>query len=140
MPFTVLLAAGSVIVTVEGSVSVEWAQETIEKLHQGRWEEVELDYLLEELGEMTASDRDTLRNRLPVLYLLKWQYQPERQGRSSGSDNSLSKTMDEHTGCARGQSKPRAAAIRNRRQSLSMSSDSSSEGNKARKSYLFLPP
>jgi hypothetical protein len=28
-----------------------WTQETIEKLHQGRWEEVEIDYLLEELEE-----------------------------------------------------------------------------------------
>jgi hypothetical protein len=61
-----------------------WAQETIQKLRQGRWEEVELDYLLEELEEMAASDRSELRNRLAVLlaHLLKWKYQPERRGRS----------------------------------------------------------
>jgi hypothetical protein len=45
---------------------------------------VELDYLLEELEEMAASDRSELRNRLSVLlaYLLKWKYQPKRRGRS----------------------------------------------------------
>jgi hypothetical protein len=61
-----------------------WTQETIEKLRHGRWGEVELDYLLEELEEMAASDRSELRNRLSVLlmHLLKWLYQPERRGRS----------------------------------------------------------
>jgi hypothetical protein len=61
-----------------------WAQETIEKLRQGRWEEVEIDYLLEELEEMAGSDRRELRNRLSVLlaHLLKWKYQPKRRGRS----------------------------------------------------------
>jgi hypothetical protein len=45
---------------------------------------VEVDYLLEELEEMAASDRSELRNRLAVLlaHLLKWQYQANRRGRS----------------------------------------------------------
>ncbi len=61
-----------------------WTQETIEKLRQGRLNEVNIDDLIEELEDMASSDRNEVENRSVVLlaHLLKWQYQPERQGRS----------------------------------------------------------
>lgn len=61
-----------------------WTQETIEKLRQGRLSEVNLEDLIEELESMGSSERRELKNRLAVLlaHLLKWQYQPERRGRS----------------------------------------------------------
>lgn len=61
-----------------------WTQETIEKLRQGRLSEVNVDDLIEELEDMAKGERRELRNRLAVLlaHLLKWQYQPTRQGRS----------------------------------------------------------
>jgi hypothetical protein len=61
-----------------------WTQETIEKLRQGRMNEVNMEDLIEEIEDMGASERNELENRLAVLlaHLLKWQYQPERRGRS----------------------------------------------------------
>lgn len=61
-----------------------WAQETLEKLRQGRLSEVNIDDLIEELEDMAKSERRELRNRLAVLlaHLLKWQYQPDRKGKS----------------------------------------------------------
>lgn len=61
-----------------------WTQETIEKLRQGKLNEVNMEDLIEELEDMASSDRRELRNRLSVLlmHLLKWRYQPERRGRS----------------------------------------------------------
>jgi hypothetical protein len=61
-----------------------WTQETIEKLRQGRFTEVNIEDLIEELEDMGRSERRALESRLTVLlmHLLKWQYQPERRGRS----------------------------------------------------------
>ncbi len=61
-----------------------WTQETIEKLRQGRLNEVNTDELIEELEDMGKSERRELRDRLTVLlaHLLKWQYQPERKEKS----------------------------------------------------------
>lgn len=44
-----------------------WTQETIEKLRQGRWEEVSADELIKELEEMASSDRNEVENKLIVL-------------------------------------------------------------------------
>lgn len=61
-----------------------WTQEQAALLLQGRWHEADLEHLIEELEAMGASERRELMNRLAVLlaHLLKWQYQPERRGRS----------------------------------------------------------
>jgi hypothetical protein len=61
-----------------------WTQETIEKLRQGRIAEVSMEDLIEELEDMGRSERRALESRLTVLlmHLLKWQYQPDRRGRS----------------------------------------------------------
>lgn len=61
-----------------------WTQETIAKLRQGRLSEVNWEDLIEELESMGGSERRALESRLEVLlmHLLKWQYQPDRRGRS----------------------------------------------------------
>lgn len=61
-----------------------WTQRTVEQLRQGRLSEVNLEQIAEEIEEMGSSERNELENRLVVLlvHLLKWQYQPERRGRS----------------------------------------------------------
>ncbi|BAW81127.1 hypothetical protein TAO_1757 [Candidatus Nitrosoglobus terrae] len=58
-----------------------WTQETVEKLRQGRFEEVNVEALIGELEEMASSDRNEVENRLIVLlmHLLKWKYQPNRR-------------------------------------------------------------
>jgi hypothetical protein len=61
-----------------------WTQETAEKLRQGRLSEVNMEDLIEEIEDMGGSIWRALDSRLTVLlaHLLKWQYQPERRGRS----------------------------------------------------------
>lgn len=54
-----------------------WAAQTAKLLRQGRFSELDLDHLIEELGDMGRSQRHELVNRLRVLlaHLLKWQFQ-----------------------------------------------------------------
>ena len=54
-----------------------WAAKTAELLRQGRFSELDLDHLVEELDDMGKSQRHELVSRLRVLiaHLLKWQYQ-----------------------------------------------------------------
>lgn len=61
-----------------------WIQENIALLKQSRFNEIDADHLIEELEDMAKKNRSELINRLVILiaHLLKWQYQPERQGNS----------------------------------------------------------
>ena len=54
-----------------------WAAKTAELLRQGRFSELDLDHLVEELDDMGKSQRHELVSRLRILlaHLLKWQYQ-----------------------------------------------------------------
>jgi len=54
-----------------------WARRNAELLRARRFDEVDLDHLLEELSDMSKSDRRELSSRLLVLlaHLLKWQFQ-----------------------------------------------------------------
>ncbi len=54
-----------------------WAAKTAELLRQRRFSELDLDHLLEELGDMGKSQRQELVSRLRILlaHLLKWQFQ-----------------------------------------------------------------
>jgi len=68
-----------------------WIQENIALLKQARFNEIDTVHLIEELEDMAKKNRNELINRLVILiaHLLKWQYQPLRQG------NSWSFTIDE---------------------------------------------
>ncbi|SDX81507.1 protein of unknown function DUF29 [Allochromatium warmingii] len=53
-----------------------WAQRNAELLRARRFEELDIEHLLEELSDMGKSDRRELESRLLILlaHLLKWEY------------------------------------------------------------------
>lgn len=55
----------------------QWAQRNAELLRARRFEELDIRHLLDELGDMSKSERHELESRLLVLiaHLLKWDYQ-----------------------------------------------------------------
>ena len=61
-----------------------WSREQAALLRTGRYGELDIDHLMEELESMGARERRELINRLKVLlaHLLKWRFQPERRSRS----------------------------------------------------------
>ncbi|WP_213462767.1 DUF29 domain-containing protein [Thiocapsa sp.] len=54
-----------------------WAQRHAELLRAGRYAELDLEHLVEELSDMSKSERRELESRLLILlaHLLKWEYQ-----------------------------------------------------------------
>jgi len=61
-----------------------WTQEQVELLRSGRLSEIDLYNVIEEIEDMGKRQKQELRSRLTILFvhLLKWQYQPNLQGRS----------------------------------------------------------
>ena len=54
-----------------------WAKRHVELLRTGRYAELDIEHLLQELSDMSKSDRRELESRLLILiaHLLKWQFQ-----------------------------------------------------------------
>jgi hypothetical protein len=54
-----------------------WVQRQVELLRSGRFAELDVEHLLEELGDMGKSERRELQSRLLILlaHLLKWEHQ-----------------------------------------------------------------
>lgn len=61
-----------------------WALHNAELIRLGRFNEVDLEHVAEELESMGKSDKRELINRLAILiaHLLKWQFQPGLRGNS----------------------------------------------------------
>ncbi|MCM8623818.1 MAG: DUF29 domain-containing protein [Candidatus Accumulibacter sp.] len=61
-----------------------WARQQADLLREGRFDTLDAEHLIEELEAMGSRERRELANRLAVLltHLLKWQFQPSRQGAS----------------------------------------------------------
>src|SRR5262245_16613266 len=61
-----------------------WALYNAELIRQGKFTKIDSENIAEELESMGKSERRELINRFAVLleHLLKWQYQPERRGKS----------------------------------------------------------
>jgi hypothetical protein len=61
-----------------------WAQKQVELLHAGRFQELDIEHLIEELDSLGKQQRQELRNRLGVLlgHLLKWHYQTDARSKS----------------------------------------------------------
>jgi hypothetical protein len=61
-----------------------WALYNADLIRQGKFAEVDIHHVAEELESMGKSERRELISRFAVLlaHLLKWQYQPERRGNS----------------------------------------------------------
>ncbi|NCJ05932.1 DUF29 family protein [Synechococcales cyanobacterium C] len=61
-----------------------WTQNQVELLRSRRWEDLDIENLVEEIESLGKQQRQELRNRLGVLlgHLLKWHYQPEARSKS----------------------------------------------------------
>lgn len=58
-----------------------WTDQTAQLLREGRWAEVDIEHLIEEVEDLGKRDRRAVSSQLIrlLLHLLKWQYQPERR-------------------------------------------------------------
>lgn len=61
-----------------------WALRNAELLKAGRFGEVDIEHLVEELEDVGKSERRALESHIRnlLLHLLKWQYQPQLRGAS----------------------------------------------------------
>ena len=61
-----------------------WTQERAELLKNGRFSELDIDNLIEEVEPMGRSEKRELESRLTILllHLLKWKYQEVRRGKA----------------------------------------------------------
>ncbi len=61
-----------------------WIEQTVDLLKARRFEALDLDNLIDELGSMSKRDKREILSRLKVLlmHLLKWQYQPLQRSAS----------------------------------------------------------
>ncbi|WP_416673777.1 DUF29 domain-containing protein [Egbenema bharatensis] len=61
-----------------------WIEETIALLKAKRFEEIDVDNLIDELESMSKRDKREILSRLKVLllHLLKWKYQPSHRSAS----------------------------------------------------------
>lgn len=61
-----------------------WIETTAKLLRDKKFEEIDLENLIEEIDAMGRSEKRELRNRLTVLlmHLLKWEYQPSMRSNS----------------------------------------------------------
>lgn len=61
-----------------------WALEQVALLRAGRWSELDIEHIAEEIEDMNLSHWHQLASRMSLLiaHLLKWQYQPARRGAS----------------------------------------------------------
>lgn len=67
-----------------GTDFFEWTREQARLLRERRWDDLDLDNLIDEVESVGSSEKREIRNRLSKLlsHLLKWQYQPGRRGGS----------------------------------------------------------
>lgn len=61
-----------------------WAEEMAEKLQQKRFDELDIDNLVEEIKDLSKRERDKLLSsiRLIIHHLLKWDYQPQKRSKN----------------------------------------------------------
>jgi len=61
-----------------------WSREQASLLRRHKFDQIDLEHIIEEIEDMSKSERRALQSFLETLlmHLLKWQYQPSYQGRS----------------------------------------------------------
>ena len=61
-----------------------WSLEQAALLKEGKFDQVDLEHIIEEIEDMSKSEKRALQSFLETLlmHLLKWQFQPAYQGRS----------------------------------------------------------
>jgi hypothetical protein len=74
-----------------------WLQDQITKLKQHKWQQLDVEHLIEELEALNKSNKRELYSYTVVLlaHLLKWQYQPDfRSGSWEGSIGNSRKRIE----------------------------------------------
>ena len=63
---------------------VAWAERQAEALRAGRFDELDLENLAEEIADVSRREADALESHLEtvVMHLLKWRYDPDHRSRS----------------------------------------------------------
>ena len=63
---------------------VAWANEQATFIRAGRFDQLDLTHIAEEIEDVGKTEQRELANRMVLLlaHLLKWQYQPDRRGAS----------------------------------------------------------
>lgn len=71
-----------------------WIKHTSQLLREGRWHQIDVANLIEEIENLGKSERRGISSQLTrlLLHLLKWQYQPQRR-----SDSWLDSITDART-------------------------------------------
>ena len=61
-----------------------WVQQTAKLLREHRWQDIDLENLLEEIENLGKSERRGVTSQLTrlLIHLLKWKYQPQRRSDS----------------------------------------------------------
>jgi hypothetical protein len=61
-----------------------WSLEQASLLRAGKFDQIDLEHIIEEIEDMSKSERRALQSFLEnlLMHLLKWQFQPAYQGRS----------------------------------------------------------
>ena len=61
-----------------------WAQQTADLLREKRWQDIDLEHLIEEMEDLRKSEKRGISSQLIrlLLHLLKWEYQPQRRSDS----------------------------------------------------------
>jgi len=56
-----------------------WVEQTTKLLRKQRWQEIDLENLIEQMQDLGKSERRAITSQLTrlLLHLLKWQYQPQ---------------------------------------------------------------
>jgi len=69
------------ITTLYESDYFQWLEETLDKLRNQQYEQIDWGNLIEEIETMGRSEKNALESNLIIilLHLLKWQYQPQKQ-------------------------------------------------------------
>jgi hypothetical protein len=63
---------------------IAWANEQARLLRAGHLDRIDIEHIAEEIEDVGKSEQRELASRMAVLlaHLLKWQFQPQRRGRS----------------------------------------------------------
>jgi len=63
---------------------IAWVEQQVALMRAGRWSELDVDNIVEEIEDVGKSEKKELESRLAVLmsHLLKWQLQPDFRGPS----------------------------------------------------------
>ena len=61
-----------------------WSQETARAISEGRWQDVDLEHVADEISDVGKTEQRGLKSQLSriMLHLLKMRYQPQRHARS----------------------------------------------------------